>query len=330
MMNLIDPHPAPRNKRLKPKPFAKLLAKQSTPKALQKSERNLARLDWLCEQLLHTSVRMLLADIWARYHGNIAADATLIPGTGRPNPTDKGMRRGNADPHSGRYRRGGKHDGQGAKTDKAGYELEISVMVWDKPGQNTVFPSLITAVGFHRPGEIIGSGVRLLDSHQRRGFTSGLVIVDRAYNGEKPRNFHIPVRQRGCELVIDYKKPDLGLQNQWRDLILVDGNWYVTWMPQDLIDAAKNYNTRVSDPPQPREAQATARQNHLPGLPRQTRCLPNEAERAPRQRRIPAFHVSHSRHLHGNRPCQREARRQTRHTSDRHHPDGCWSPSRTE
>jgi hypothetical protein len=140
MMKLIDPHPAPRNKRLKPKPFAKLLAKQSTPKALQKSERNLARLDWLCEQLLHTSVRMLPADIWAQYHGNIAADATLIPGTGRPNPTDKGMRRGNADPHSGRYRREGKHDGLGAKTDQPGYELEISVMVWDKPGQNTVFP----------------------------------------------------------------------------------------------------------------------------------------------------------------------------------------------
>ena len=252
MMKLIDPHPAPRNKRLKPKPFAKLLAQQSTPKALQKSKRNLARLDWLCEQLLHTSVRMLPADIWAQYHGNIAADATLIPGTGRPNPTDKGMRRGNADPYSGRYRREGKHDGLGAKTDQPGYELEISVMVWDKPGQNTVFPSLITAVGFHRPGEIIGSGVKLLDSHQRLGFTSGLVIVDRAYNGEKPRNFQIPVRKRGCELVIDYKKTDLGLQNQWHDLILVDGNWYVTWMPQDLIDAAKNYNTRVNDPLDPK------------------------------------------------------------------------------
>jgi hypothetical protein len=120
-------------------------------------------------------------------------------------------------------------------------------------GPEHSLPSLITAVGFHRPGEIIGSGVKLLDSHQRLGFTSGLVIVDRAYNGEKPRNFQIPLRKRGCELVIDYKKTDLGLQNQWRDLILVDGNWYVTWMPQDLIDAAKNYNTRVNDPLTPRK-----------------------------------------------------------------------------
>ncbi|WP_166788726.1 hypothetical protein [Cryobacterium sp. HLT2-28] len=37
-----------------------------------------------------------------------------------------------------------------------------------------------------------------------------------------------------------------------RDLILVDGNWYVTWMSQDLIDAAKTYNARVSDPLDPK------------------------------------------------------------------------------
>jgi len=253
MMALIDPYPGPRNKRLKPKAYAKLLAKQAKPKALRKSERNLERLDWLCEQLLHASVRMLPADIWAKYHGNIAIDATLIPGTGRPNPTDPTMRRGNADSHSGRYRREGSHGGLGAKTDKAGYELEISVMVWDKPGQNMVFPSLITSVGFHRPGEIIGHGAKLVDSHQRLGFTSGLVIVDRAYNGEKARNFQIPVRLRGCELVIDYKKNDLGLQNQWKDLILVDGNWYVTYMPQKLIDATKNYNTREANPLDPKK-----------------------------------------------------------------------------
>ncbi|TFD74895.1 hypothetical protein E3T54_13175 [Cryobacterium sp. Sr8] len=251
MMKLIDPYPGPRNKRLKSKPYAKLLAKQSTPNAMRKTERNLARLDWLCEQLLHTSVRMLPSDIWDKYHGNIAADATLIQGTGRPNPTNPNMRRGNADPQSGRYRRQGNHDGQGAKTDKAGYELEISVMVWNKPGQNTLFPSLVTAVGFHRPGELIGAGAKLVDSHQRLGFTSGLVIVDRAYNGEKSGNFQIPLRLRGCELVVDYKKTDLGLQNYWEDLILVEGNWYVTWMPENLIDAAKNYNTRVDNPLDP-------------------------------------------------------------------------------
>ena len=98
MMALIDPYPGPRNKRLKPKAYAKLLTKQATPKATRKSARNLERLDWLCEQLLHTSVRMLPADIWAKYTGNIAADATLIPGTGRPNPTDPTLRRGAAMP----------------------------------------------------------------------------------------------------------------------------------------------------------------------------------------------------------------------------------------
>ncbi|WP_104191808.1 hypothetical protein [Cryobacterium sp. Y82] len=35
-----------------------------------------------------------------------------------------------------------------------------------------------------------------MDSHQRLGSTSGLVIVDRAYNGEKARNFQIPLLQK--------------------------------------------------------------------------------------------------------------------------------------
>ena len=253
MMALIDPYPGPRNKRLKPKAYAKLLAKHATSKATRKSERNLECLDWLCEQLLHTSVRMLPADIWAKYTGNIAADATLIPGSGRPNQTDPTMRRGNADSQSGRYRREGSHGGLGAKTDRAGYELEISVMVWDKPDQNMRFPSLITAVGFHRPEEVIGHGAKLVNSHQRLGFTHGLVIVDRAYNGEKAPNFQIPLRLRGCELVIDYRKTDPGLQNHWRDLILVGGTWYVTYMPQNLIDATKNYNTREADPLDPKK-----------------------------------------------------------------------------
>ena len=248
MLALIDPYPEPRNLRLKPKPLAKLRAKQSSAKAKKESSRKHARLDWVCEQLLHTSVRELPADIWEKYRGNIAIDATLVRVPGKPHPTDSSLRLGNADPHSGRYRREGKHDGQGAKTDVPGYELEISVMVWNKPGENHLFPSLTTAVSFHRPGEIIREGLKLLQSHQRLGFNGGLLIADRAYNGEKVKNFHIPVRKRGYELVIDYKKNNLGLQSQFEDLILVDGNWYVTWMPQDLIDATKNYQTRLIDP----------------------------------------------------------------------------------
>lgn len=269
MMKLIDPFPAPRNRRLRPNEFAELRAKEAAPHAKDESARNLERLDWLCERLLHETVRMLPADIWSKYKGNVSIDATLIPTTGAANPTDGAFRRGNADPHSGRYMREGNHLGKGAKTDRAGYELEVAVMAWNKPGENKLFPSLITAVGFHRPGEIRGAGARLMNSQKRLGCESGLIMADRAYNNAKPENFQIPIRKAGYQLVIDYKSNDLGLQSTYDDIILVDGNWYVTTMPQQLIDVTKHYAAREDEiaklSPEEKQAEKAAYEKLLAG-----------------------------------------------------------------
>jgi hypothetical protein len=218
------------------------LEQQASDHARQISERNTRRLDWVCEQLLQTTVKMTPKDIWDRYKGNIAIDATKVEVAGLPNSTDPSVKRANGDPFSGRYRREGKHDGQGAKTDVAAYELETAVMVWNKPGENRLFPSLLTAVTFHRPGHLIGHGARLIESQQKLGFSHHLVLADRAYNGEKAENFQIPARLMGCELVIDYTVTDLGQQGFYEDL--VDGNWYVRWMPEALIKASKEARRR--------------------------------------------------------------------------------------
>ncbi|MGY4856836.1 hypothetical protein [Cryobacterium sp. AP23] len=241
LLSLLDPFPAPRNRRLTPEEYADLRARESTETARRNCRRKLERLDWICEQLIHASVRLLPRYIWCKYEGNIAIDATEIEVRGNPNPKDASFRRGNADPHSGRYRREGSHDGQGAKTDDAAYEQETSVMVWNRPGETMDFPNLITAVSFHRPGEISGHALKLVESHQRLGFTRLKLICDRAYNNERPQNFQIPARKLGVELVIDYKHPDLGQQGFYEDLILVDGNWYVKWMPKRLITATRDF-----------------------------------------------------------------------------------------
>jgi hypothetical protein len=244
LLTHVDPHPTSRNVRLKPDEYAELLERQDSEGARELSERNADRLDWICERLLHTTVKMMPKDIWGRYKGNIAIDATKVEVAGLPNSPDLTVKRANADPFSGRYRREGNHDGQGAKTDVAAYELETAVMVWNKPGENTLFPSLLTAITFHRPGQLIGHGARLIKSHQGFGFSYLLVLADRAYNGEKEENFQIPARLMGCELVIDYTVTDLGKQGFYEDLILVDGNWYVRWMPEALINASKDARKR--------------------------------------------------------------------------------------
>lgn len=247
MLSHLDPYPVRRNKRLGPKAYQKLVAKQNKPKARKSSELKLRRLDWICEQLVHTSIAVLPRRQWEKYQGNISIDATLIEISGKPNPTSSNYRRGNADPTSGRYRRGGKHDGRGKKNDKAGYELELAVMVWNKPGEKGLFPSLATAVSFHRPGEIVGEGLKLIKSHKSLGFDRFLALADRAYNNAKAENFQIPARKLGVEFVFDYKDNNLGLQGHYGDLILVDGNWYIKHMPQHLIDAAKDYADKKID-----------------------------------------------------------------------------------
>lgn len=250
LISLIDPFPMPRNKRLKAKKWAKVQAELESPKGKQNTAEKMERLDWLCEQLLHASVRLLPADIRSRIKGHIAIDATLVEIAGRANPKDSAFKRSNADASSGRYRREGSHDGKGAKTDKAGFELETSVLVWNRPGERGLFPSLITAVSMHKPGELSGHGKKLVASHKRLGFDPRfLVLCDRAYNGGDVNAFHIPVRLMGAELVCDYKKNELGEQSAYTegDIILVDGAWYVKWMPQALREATKLYRQKYEE-----------------------------------------------------------------------------------
>ena len=134
-------------------------------------------------------------------------------------------------------------------------------------------------------------GDRLQLSHERLGFRHHLVAGDRAYNNEKPESCQIPCRKRGNEYIFDYKFPDLGLQAKYQDLILVDGNWFVTWMPQELIDASRQFwatdeavaKGKVTPPHRPVDVR------HLPP---EARAIPTHATRRPRRRRVPALHLS--------------------------------------
>lgn len=239
LIAVMDPHPGPRRHRLDAAEYAAALANFSP--------EHLARIDWLCESLVHTSVRHLPKDLWDKYTGNVAVDATLVCTAGFPNPSDQSEKRANADFSSGRYRREGAHDGQGATTDKAGFELETGSMVWPNPGENGLYPSLITSVSFHKPGEVRREGLKVVTSHNKLGAAHGLVIVDRAYNNSKADNFQRPLRLAGHEFVFDYKEHDHGKQDNYEDLLLVDGFWYVRWMPVDLITAWADWRySRIS------------------------------------------------------------------------------------
>ncbi|MFB6611816.1 hypothetical protein ACFCVO_15915 [Agromyces sp. NPDC056379] len=239
LIELVDPYPGPRNKKLRGSAWEEYRRTTEQPRYVENSERMLERFDELVNSILRACIDLLPRDIWTEYDGGLIIDATKIIIAGSPNSSSKLGDRSNPDPLSGRYRREGKHDGKGASTDVAAYELETALTMWNKPGESTRFPTLVTAVSMHRPGQLIGHAARLIAHHKRLGFDRFLLGVDRAYNGEKIENFHIPARLAGAELILDYKAPDLGLQGWFEDLILVDGNWYTNWMPDKLVSAGK-------------------------------------------------------------------------------------------
>ncbi|MRG60701.1 hypothetical protein GE115_12595 [Agromyces sp. CFH 90414] len=239
LVELFDPYPGPRNVRLKGAAWENFFESTQQPAYIENTERMLDRMDELLNKILHASLHLVPRDIWEQYLGNLLIDATKVEVAGTPNSASSRGSRSNPDPLSGRYTRKGSHGGTGARTDVAAYELETACTMWNKPGENDRFPTLVTAVSMHRPGKLVGHAARLIGQHKRLGYDRFLVTVDRAYNGEKIENFHIPVRLAGGELVLEYKKTDLGLQGWFEDLILVDGNWYVNWMPIGLIQASQ-------------------------------------------------------------------------------------------
>ena len=239
LVALMNPRPSPLRQALTAERFAALLLQMDAPSALKLAERNQNRIDQFSNLLVEASVRCLPRDLWEKYRGNIAIDATKAEIRGRRNSSSTQGARRNPDPLAGRYRREGNHDGQGAKTDVMAYELETAVMTWNKPGENTLFPSLITAISCHNPGRLNGHAAALITRHQKLGFDRIIVSVDRAYNGESIENFHFPAAHAGVDLVFDYKTTDLGIQSHFEDLILVDGAWYVNWMPTRLIDITR-------------------------------------------------------------------------------------------
>ncbi|QYH34591.1 hypothetical protein [Salinibacterium sp. M195] len=241
VINHIDPYPFPLDGRMKAGEYAERLKAITQGESKDEHERNIERIDWLCNQLVLASARTMPKEFLRQYQGNCAIDASLIAVQGRQNPTNPELNRSNPDPFSGRYRRGGKHDGKGAKTDVAGYEVETATTVWSRPSESELFPSVVTAISFHKPGQLVGHGMKLIERHKAAfDLDRFLVMADRAYNHSRVETFHIPARKAGVELVIDYRSKDLGLQGAYADLYLVDGNWHVRSMPHKLTDATKD------------------------------------------------------------------------------------------
>lgn len=259
MMDLVAPWDVPKNH---------ILTAEEYQRALDTySQVNRDRMDIIMNKLIHATVRRLPAEIRATYAGNVAIDATLIEVVGKANPNrdNTHLDRLNGDAMSGRYRRGGNHEGRGGRRDKAGWEMETVVTVPNSPSKPNSFPILTTGLTMHQPGRIkhgpriaLGFHAQEFDQSQR-----GFLLADRAYNGSKPERFQKHVMRMRFRTVYDYKKKNAGKHGQIDDVIFVGGRPHSMYMPEPLVTARDDYEAERIDRATYESRMASRRQYEL-------------------------------------------------------------------
>ncbi|MCR2800236.1 hypothetical protein QNO21_13980 [Microbacterium sp. zg-Y818] len=164
----------------------------------------------------------------------IAASRTLLPGGVLTN----------ADFTAGTYTRRDKGN-------EPAHELDfVTMMDTNGYAEYPAFPRLITAMSIHGPGNITDGPRHAMQAHSRTFEQRGIAATDRAFNGSAPENFQLPLRTDNWEFAFDYKKTDFGHQGSvpGKDIIVVDGAFYVAFMPQELIWATHWYKNGTPHP----------------------------------------------------------------------------------
>lgn len=246
---VIDPFPAPRNWLLTKAEWADVLAARDPVD----SERKQARLDWVANQLMEATLRMIPRDVRRKWKGNVCIDATPVAAFGKRGTTKKSDLV-SIEPDAAWYVREADHrdpgDDRGKQYRKVawGWEATLAVMSTNDPSGGDEFPYLVAAIGFGKPGhDVSGHGTRAFASIAKRAHPSGYAIADRAYfPNSKPEDLQLPLRALGYKLVFDYRDDQLGVTANHAGAIQVEGAWYCPAMPKVLVDATIDYRVNKS------------------------------------------------------------------------------------
>jgi hypothetical protein len=208
---------------------------------------------------LHATYLVLPADIRCHWKGTICVDGTAVPvwgirGTPRnaerdPSITcspefDAGWHVRTADDHA--------DDKRFSRTrDKFVFAYEATIAIMAKDDSTTApFPPLALSMSLEKPsGRVAENAMVCVEELVSRGLPVNYFVGDRAYlpstSAEKLQG---PLKALGYKLVADFKKTQLGIQDQHAGAIQVEGVWYCPSMPKALVTASIDHrNGKVSD-----------------------------------------------------------------------------------
>jgi len=260
LLELMDPSPTPKNRRLTPEAFdARLEFRRSIHTAEEWAVRK-DRLTWFVNEILEMSIRTLPREVRRHWKGSAAVDDTVIPAFARPSRREKRKKKGirpktlrySSDPDADWYHRD-KQEGPDrdpeAKLSIWGYEACLVVSGSDDPDEPSAMPTLVLGMApLRKPGTQVGqSAIVALTSIAARGHPAHYLAGDRAYSQSKAEDFQLPARALGYKVVIDYKVDQIGRQGSYAGMVLVDGTWYSPGMPESLINATLELRKGVID-----------------------------------------------------------------------------------
>ncbi len=263
LQDLIDEFPG--NRKYKPtrEEFVEIVKQRDPVKMAVRR----ARFTHLTNALVEASISFMPREIRRRYNGNLAIDATFTKHNGRLGGLVKQKLvgeelesaraagdmsafklvgdHGSINYDGGWYVRTESHDGSFERDVRKrawGMEAEIATWVPNAPGGLKDFPLVISAGTFHTPGSISGAAHAMINSIKEREHPIDHVMADLAYlPSSKPEDLQGPLALLGARIVCDYKVNQKGIQASYKHAIQVEGQWYLAYMPRELIEAEALY-----------------------------------------------------------------------------------------
>lgn len=262
--DLVDEFPGHRRKKPSRNAFKRIMDARDPDKMAIRH----ARFVHLTNALIEGSISFLPRELRRRYGGNLAIDATFTKHNGKLGGlvkrrlSDREKAEAKAAGRKTDFKLVGKHDsinydgGWYVRTDNHdgswestvtkrfwGIETELATWVPNTPGAEAKeFPLMISAITFHKPGEISGAAAEMITSILARNHPVQHLMADLAYlPSSRPEDLQGPLARLGAKVVCDYKSTQKGSRAAYEHAIQVEGQWYLKYMPIELVEAESLY-----------------------------------------------------------------------------------------
>ena len=253
LMDLMDPSPTPKNRRLSDVDFVILMELRRGARTDEEWDRRRERLTWFINQILEISIATLPPAVRRRWKGSAAVDATVVKAFARHDRRKDPIRKRarpevithSADPDADWYHRG-------ERTGRDG-EVEPKLSIWGmRPPWWSVAATIRPTPRPYRPWwwawPLCTSRAPSPDAtpQSRSGVSMREATRPIIWPGTvptptpSPRTSSCLPGPSGTNWSSTTRSTNLGVQDSYEGMLLVDGGWYSPGMPEKLINATRD------------------------------------------------------------------------------------------